>query len=45
MSGGTGMSGRDPLLGTVFDWTVGAKGIDTLGKTALWNFAKYSPSN
>ena len=23
MSGGTGMSGRDPLLGTIFDWTVG----------------------
>ena len=45
MSGGIGMSGRDPLLGTVFDWTVGAKGIDTLGKTALWNFAKYGPSN
>ena len=45
MSAGTPMSGRDPALGTIFDWTVGAKGIDALGKTALWNFAKYGPSN
>ena len=45
MSGGTGMSGRDPLLGTIFDWTVGAKGIDALGKTALWNFAKHVPTS
>ena len=43
MGGETPMSGRDPLLGTIFDWTVGAKGIDTLGKTALWNYAKYAP--
>jgi hypothetical protein len=45
MSAGTPLSGRDPALGTIFDWTVGAKGIDALGKTALWNFAKYGPSN
>ena len=45
MSAGTPMSGWDPALGTIFDWTVGAKGIDALGKTALWNFAKYGPSN
>ena len=38
------MSGRDPMLGTIFDWTVGAKGIDALGKTALWNVAKYAPT-
>ena len=43
MSAGTPMSGRDPALGTIFDWTVGAKGIDALGKTVLWNFAKYAP--
>ena len=45
MSAGTPMSGRDPLLGTIFDWTVGAKGIDALGKTALWNFAKHVPTS
>lgn len=45
MSAGTPMSGWDPALGTIFDWTVGAKGIDALSKTALWNFAKYGPSN
>ncbi len=39
------MSGRDPLLGTAFDWTVGAKGINTLGKTFLWNYAKYVPTS
>ena len=45
MSAGTPMSGRDPVLGTIFDWTVGAKGIDALGKTALWNYAKYVPTS
>ena len=45
MSGGTGMSGRDPLLGTIFDWTVGPKGVEALGKTLLWNFAKHVPTS
>ena len=33
-----GMSGRDPLLGTLFDLYVGGKGLSALGKTATYYF-------
>ena len=33
-----GMSGRDPLLGTLFDLYVGGKGLSALGKTAKYYF-------
>jgi len=37
------MSGKDPLLGTIFDFYVGGKGLEAIGKTGLWNIAKYAP--
>ena len=45
MSAGTPLSGRDPALGTIFDWTVGPKGVEALGKTLLWNYAKHIPTS
>ena len=33
-----GMSGRDPLLGTLFDLYVGGKGLSAIGKTAKYYF-------
>ena len=39
-----GMSGKDPLLGTLFDLYVGGKGLEAAGKLGLWGAAKYAPS-
>ena len=44
-SNGSGaMSGRDPLLGTIFDLYTGTKGWDTGTKLLQWGAGKYIPS-